>query len=52
LKNTSAAAMKSASFGLLVVTALAFSTASHPRLSAGGGGGDQICVQLLIAVPQ
>jgi hypothetical protein len=34
------------------VAVLAFSMASHPRLSAGGGGGDQICVQLLIAIPQ
>src|SRR5438132_1309258 len=32
--------------------ALALSTASQPRLRAAGGGGDQICVQLLMARPQ
>ena len=44
--------MKSASFAFFTVAVLAFSTASHPRLSAGGGGGDQICVHWLIATPQ
>src|SRR5262245_10982040 len=32
--------------------ALAFSTASQPRLSAGGPGADQIWYQPLIAMPQ
>src|SRR5687768_3621265 len=44
--------MKSASFGLFALAVLAFSTASQPRLSPAGCGGDQICVQLLIAIPQ
>ena len=52
LKKASAAATKSASRGLFVPAPLAFSSASHPRVSAAGGGGDQIWVQLLIAMPQ
>src|SRR5207248_6137761 len=52
LKNASAAATKSRSRAVFALAALAFSTASQPRLSAAGGGGDQICVQLLIARPQ
>src|SRR6267142_6275551 len=44
--------MNSRSRGVLAPAALAFSTASQPRLSAAGGGGDQICVQLVIARPQ
>src|SRR5260370_21104832 len=52
LKNASAAATKSRSRGVRVPAALALSTASPPRLSAAGGGGDQICVQLVMARPQ
>src|SRR5882724_1736121 len=44
--------MNSRSRGVLPPAARALSTASHPRLSAAGGGGDQICVQLVMARPQ
>src|SRR5437763_16329518 len=52
LKNASAVATKSRSRGVFALAAFAFSTASQPRLSAAGGGGDQICVQLVMARPQ
>src|SRR5262249_46143163 len=45
--------MKSSSFGGSErFTPRAFSTASAPRLSAAGGGGDQIWVQFVSARPQ
>ena len=52
MKNASAAATKSRSRGVFAPAAFAFSTASQPRLSAAGGGGDQICVQFVRASPQ
>src|SRR5262249_59271968 len=45
-------AAKSRSRGVFALAVLAFSTASQPRFSAAGGGGDQIWVQLLMATPQ